>query len=333
MHTILSNVWYYILALVWAVYISQELFVTGCGMISLFFKVDSKEYKQINESVGTHWDGIQVWLIVAIGGLFAVFYDAYASILEILYIPIFLLLFSIIFRGLSIELIYKSDDKVWQEALRKIWAVSSFLLIFIIGVYLTNLFMGLPVEDGMLTTSFLVIFSKVGILGGVLFVCSAISLAYLWIKLSCNKEYFNNKKTFFTVIVVVMLVVLVLMYLGFNHKSNGFIEGLFVDYLILWSLPVLSIVCGITATITFIKDKYVVSFISLILMIILFIFTGFSLTFPYILYSTIDTSHGLLITEASAELYALKLMTISAAIFVPIVIIYQSWKYIRFWRK
>ncbi len=333
MHEILSNIWYYILALVWAVYVAQELFVTGSGMISMFYKVESKEYKEINESVGTHWDGIQVWLIVAIGGLFAVFYDAYASILEILYIPFFLLLFAIILRGLSIELIYKSEDKNWQKALRVIWAVSSFLLIFIVGIYLTNLFMGLPVKDGKLTTSFLTIFNKVGIVGGLFFVFSAISSSYLWIKLSCNKDYFNDKKNFFVVSVVAMLVLLVLMYLSFNHKSNGFIEGLFVDYLFLWSLPILSIGFGVVATIASIKNKYAVSFVGLIVMIILFIFTGFSLTFPYIIYSTVDPSYGMLIVDASASLYALKLMTISAAIFVPIVIGYQTWKYIRFWRK
>ncbi len=101
MHEFLSNLWYYILALVWAVYVSQELFVTGSGMLSQFYKVNSKEFKLINESVGTHWDGIQVWVIVAIGGLFAVFYNAYALILETLYIPFFLLLIAIILRGLS----------------------------------------------------------------------------------------------------------------------------------------------------------------------------------------------------------------------------------------
>ncbi len=212
MHETLSYLWYYILALVWAVYVSQELFVTGSGMVAIFYKVDSKEYKQINESVGTHWDGIQVWLIVAIGGLFAVFYNAYAMILETLYIPFFLLLFSIILRGLSIELIYKSEDILWQKALRVIWVVSSFLLIFIIGLYLTNLFIGLPInEAGLLSTNFLAIFNQVGLLGGAFFVTTAITLATCWIKLSCNETLLERNNSFLKVVAVVASVLLVLM--------------------------------------------------------------------------------------------------------------------------
>lgn len=334
MHELLSNIWYYILALVWAVYVSQELFVTGSGILSFFYKVDSKEYKQINESVGTHWDGIQVWLIVAIGGLFAVFYDAYATILEILYIPFFLLLISIILRGLSIELIYKSDEIVWQKTLRIIWSISSFILIFIIGLYLTNLFIGLPInENGLLSTNFLAIFNLVGILGGLFFVASSIIVATCWIKLSCDKSLLENNQNFLKVTSVVSTFLLTLIYLGFNHKTNGFTEGLFVDYLLLWILPISSLFFSVLGLILFLKDMYKISFIIIILSIILLIFTGFSLTFPYIVYSTTDINNGLLITEASASEYSLKLMTVSALIFVPIVIAYQGWKYVRFWKR
>lgn len=333
MHEILSNLWYYILALVWAVYVSQELFVTGAGMLAKFYSVESKEYRTINESVGTHWDGIQVWVIVAIGGLFAVFYDAYALILSTLYIPFFLLLIAIILRGLSIELIYKSDDKPWQKSCAIIWMVSSFLLILVVGVYLTNIFIGLPINDNMLQTSFLTIFNLVGIVGGLFFTTTAITLGAVWIKLSCGKTYLEQQRTYIIVASVTSSILLVLLYLGFNHKTNGFIEGLFVDYPIIWIVPILSLLSMIISVIAILKELYVIAFITIILSVILLIFTGFSLTFPYIVYSTYDIKEGLLIVEASATLYSLKLMTISAAIFVPIVIVYQAWKYIKFWRR
>lgn len=333
MHEILSNLWYYILALVWAVYISQELFVSGSGMLALFYPVNSKAYKTINESVGTHWDGIQVWLIVAVGGMFAVFYDAYASTLELLYIPFFLLLFTIIIRGVSIELIYKTENEKLQNSFRLGWGISSFVLVLVLGVYLTNIFMGLPIEDKMLTTSFLTIFNKVGIVGGLFFVFSALSLGYSWIQISIEEKYLTDKVLYKKIFAVTALVLLILLYLGFNHKSNGFTEGLFVDYPILWAMPITSILAMVLSTIFTLTNKYWLAFITLILSVILLIFTGFSLTFPYIIYSTIDPSEGLLIVEASASLYALKLMTVSALIFVPIVILYQGWKYKRFWKR
>ncbi len=333
MHETLSYLWYYILALVWAVYVSQELFVTGSGMLSRFYKVDSKEFKQINESVGTHWDGIQVWLILAIGGLFAVFYNAYAVILSALYIPFFLLLIAIILRGLSIELIYKSDDKNWQKYSALIWSIASFLLIFIIGVYLTNIFIGLPIKDEKLTSNFLVIFNKVTIVGGLFFTTAALTLGALWIKISCAKTYLEKQSKLITIFAMTSSVMLVLLYLGFNHKSNGFIEGLFIDYPILWVLPILSLIANLISLTTTIKKHYHIAFITLIISVILLIFTGFSLTFPYIVYSTVSTSESLLIVDASATQYSLQVITIGAGIFVPLVISYQTWKYIKFWKR
>ncbi len=333
MHDILSFIWYYILALVWAVYVSQEFFISGSGILSLFHNVRSKEFKEINESVGTHWDGVQVWLIVAIGGLFAVFYNAYALIFEVLYIPVFLLLFMIIFRGLSIELIYKSDSIKWQTALQRVWAVSSLGLILVVGVYLTNLFIGLPIENDKLTTSFLTIFNLIGVIGGLLFVISALTLGSLWIKLACNKTYLNPQSHFIKVISITYLFLLILLLIGFNHKTNGFSEGLFIDHKIIWVLPVGCIISAISATVLNLKAKIKSAFILYILTSILLIFTGFSMTFPYIVYSTVDTAQGLLIVDASAKVYTLKLITIFASIFVPIVIVYQSWKYKRFWKR
>jgi len=86
-HELLASIWYFILALVWAIYVSQELFVTGVGMLSLKYRVEEDYFQKINESVATFWDGIQVWLIVAVGGLFATFPTAYGLTLQALYIP------------------------------------------------------------------------------------------------------------------------------------------------------------------------------------------------------------------------------------------------------
>ncbi len=333
MHDTLSHLWYYILALVWAVYVSQEFFISGSAMMSQFYKVNSKEFKEINESVGTHWDGVQVWLIVAIGGLFAVFYNAYALIFEVLYIPVFLLLFMIIFRGLAIELIYKSEDPKWQKCLQRIWAVSSFGLILVVGVYLTNLFIGLPIENGKLTTSFLTIFNLVGIIGGLLFVTSALTLGSIWIKIACNKTYLQAQKPFINFVAVANVFLLILLLIAFNHKTSGFSEGLFLDYKIIWALPIGCLLTAIIATILNLKANYKMAFVMYILTAILLIFTGFSMTFPYIVYSTVAVEQGLLIIDASAKEYTLTLITISAGIFVPIVIGYQTWKYIRFWKR
>jgi cytochrome d ubiquinol oxidase subunit II len=54
------------------------------------------------------------------------------------------------------------------------------------------------------------------------------------------------------------------------------------------------------------------------------VFTGL---YPRILISSLDPSLSLTITNAASSPYTLKIMTIVAAIFVPIVLVYLGWTY------
>lgn len=332
-HEFLANLWYYLLVLVWSIYVSQELFVTGVSMLSLRYSVKDESFKKINECVGTFWDGIQVWLIVAIAGLFATFPTAYALTLQALYVPFYLLLITIIFRGTSIELIYKSEDPVWRKFVSKLWGVSSFLLLFIVGVYLVNLFIGLPMKDGIMTENFLVIFSKAPLLGGLLFVLSALSLGYTWIKLTLGKDFKIQSKKSILWISGAMVFVNALLFLSLTNEYVVFETGLFAENPVLWILPILAMLLYVCQFIFHLLEKYVAVFIAIVLGISLVIFTGFSASFPYILPSTINPNEGLLIIDAASSAHTLSIITGVASIFLPIVIGYQAWKYIKFWRK
>lgn len=331
--TFLPNLWYFMLALVWVIYISQELFVTGVGMLSIKYDVKDESFAKINESVGTFWDGIQVWVIVAIGGLFATFPKAYGMTLEALYIPFYLLLMAIIFRGTSIELIFKSDDLAWQKVVSKIWAISSFLLILIEGVYLINLFIGIGIENGKMTQSFLSIFKRTTITGGILFVLSAISLGYCWIKMTLGKEFKTPPKVSILWISGASVFAVTLLFLALTNKHTVFEYGLFAEKAAYWAMPIGAIIFYALQFVFHLKEKYTLAFIATIIGMALTIFTGFTASFPYILPSTIDATHGLTIQNAAASTHALSMITKVAFIFLPLVIGYQAWKYIKFWRK
>jgi len=332
-HEFLANLWYFLLALVWAIYVGQELFVSGVGMLSSRYNVLDDSFKKINESVGTFWDGIQVWLIVAIGGLFATFPTAYGLTLQALYIPIYLLIMIIILRGTSIELIYKSDDVAWQKAVSKLWAVSSFLLLTVEGVYLINLFTGIPIKDQLMTENFLVIFSKAALFGAGLVILSALSLGYCWIKMTLGKDFKTPSKTAILWISGACVFAVALLFLALTNTHKVFESGLFADTPALWALPIAAMVFYALQFIFHLKEKYTLAFITLILGMALVLFTGFSASFPYILGSSIDPAEGILIVDAAASQHALSTITIVALVFLPIVIGYQSWKYMKFWRK
>ncbi len=332
-HEFLANLWYFILALVWAIYISQELFVTGVGMLSIRYDVKYESFQKINESVATFWDGIQVWLIVAVGGLFATFPKAYGLTLQALYIPFYLLLVAVILRGTSIELIYKSDDPVWRKGVSKLWAVSSLLLILIEGVYLVNLFVGIPIENELMTENFLTIFSRATLFGGVLLVLSALSSGYAWIKLTLGKDFKTPSKKSILWISGAMIFNVTLLFLSLTNEYMVFETGLFATKPVLWVMPILAILLYVAQFVFHLRENYAGAFVSIVIGIALVLFTGFSASFPYILGSTIDPSEGILILDAAASKHALELITGVTVVFLPIVIGYQTWKYVKFWRN
>lgn len=330
---LLANLWYFILVLVWAIYLSQELFVTGVGVLSLTYDVKDSSFKKINESVGTFWDGIQVWLIVAIGGLFAAFPTAYALTLQALYIPFFLLLFTIIARGTSIELIFKSDEPKWQKFVSKIWGISSILLMLIEGVYLINLIVGLPLKDGLMTENFLSIFSRAPLLGGALLVLSSISLGYCWIKIILGKEFKTPSKKSILWISGAAVFITALLFLSLTNEYYVFETGEFAQVPILWIMPIFAILSYVLQFIFHVLEMYKVAFVMLIIGLVLVLFTGFTASFPFILPSTLNVSEGLLILDAASSLHTLKIISGVSAIFIPIVIGYQTWKYVKFGRR
>jgi cytochrome d ubiquinol oxidase subunit II len=57
------------------------------------------------------------------------------------------------------------------------------------------------------------------------------------------------------------------------------------------------------------------------------VITFFSGLFPRVMISSLDSAWDLTIVNASSGPYTLKIMTIVALIFVPIVLLYQGWTY------
>lgn len=337
-HQILSYIWFFGLALVWAIYVVQDAFITGTSILSIVYKEDKKVYKTMNSITGLHWDGIQVWLILAVGGMFAAFPAVYATTLSALYVPFFLLLYALIFRGVAIEVIYKSDSNKVQTFLKYSLSISSFLITLVIGVYLMNVFIGLPIDqDGYNKGffSFLSLFNGIALLGGLMFVFQALVQGVNFIKLNKDKEYIPKMYKIAKAFAILTPFLMAFVFLGYTNVIDVFSRGLFgnATYSYLYLLPLFAIITAVISTLTFLIKKHTLSFIFNILSMILFIFTGFISMIPYAIVSTIDPKYGLLIIDGSAGESTLKIMFIALIIFLPIVIAYQAFKYIKFWGK
>jgi cytochrome d ubiquinol oxidase subunit II len=129
----------------------------------------------------------------------------------------------------------------------------------------------------------------------------------------------------------ISILFLVLIFIGLGSKGHIFEKGIFIQYPYLFSLPILAMLLGIIAGIMGLKRKYFTTFILMALTILIFIISGYLSLMPNFMISTLDPSNSLSIVDVAADQSTLIVMFISTLIFLPIVLGYQIYKYIRFW--
>jgi cytochrome d ubiquinol oxidase subunit II len=141
--------WYALLALMLTVYVVLDGFDLGAGLCHLWVARSDDERRTVLNSIGPVWDGNEVWLIASGGVLFFAFPRAYATAFSGFYLPIMLVLWLVIGRGLSIEFRGQWDNPLWRAFFDATFAFSSGLLAFVLGASLGNVVRGVPVgADG-----------------------------------------------------------------------------------------------------------------------------------------------------------------------------------------
>jgi cytochrome bd ubiquinol oxidase subunit II len=139
----LAQVWFVILALFLFLYVMLDGFDLGVGILSL---TSSSEVRRsmLMTSLGNVWDANETWLVLMGGALFGAFPLAYGTILNALYIPIFGMLFGLIFRAVAFEFREHSTNKaVWNLA----FGAGSFLAALSQGFALGAILEGIAVDD------------------------------------------------------------------------------------------------------------------------------------------------------------------------------------------
>ena len=98
-----QTVWFLLIAVLWVGYFILEGFDFGVGMLLRFVSRNEADRRAVLTTLGPVWDGNEVWLLVAGGATFAAFPEWYATLFSGFYLPLFLILVSLIVRGVSFE--------------------------------------------------------------------------------------------------------------------------------------------------------------------------------------------------------------------------------------
>lgn len=119
------------------VYVILDGYDLGVGMLMAHSNDDEKD--TIVASIGPFWDANETWLVLAIGILLVAFPPAYGLILTSLYIPVAIMLFALILRGVSFDFRAKAQDshkKTWNFTFMTGSLIASFSQGYMLGAYI-----------------------------------------------------------------------------------------------------------------------------------------------------------------------------------------------------
>jgi len=140
----MATLWFMIVAVMVAAYVVLDGFDLGAGVIYLGAARTPDERRTIMRAIGPVWDGNEVWLLAAGGTLYFAFPLLYASSFSGFYLPLMIVLWLLMLRGIGIELRAHMKNPVWLGFFDTIFCGSSLLLTIFFGAALGNVVRGVP---------------------------------------------------------------------------------------------------------------------------------------------------------------------------------------------
>jgi cytochrome d ubiquinol oxidase subunit II len=140
----METIWFCLVAAMLATYVVLDGFDLGAGVAHLLIARTDEERRAVLRSIGPVWDGNEVWLIAAGGTLYFAFPGLYASSFSGFYLPLMIVLWLLILRGMSIEVRPHLTEPLWHAFFDALFAGSSALLAVFFGAALGNVMRGVP---------------------------------------------------------------------------------------------------------------------------------------------------------------------------------------------
>jgi cytochrome bd ubiquinol oxidase subunit II len=317
--------WFCLIAVLWGGYLVLEGFDFGVGMLLPFLPRDENERNAMFESIGPVWDGNEVWLVTAGGATFAAFPAWYGTMFSGFYLALLLILFFLIVRVVSFEWREKSDDPRW----RRVWmwanAGGSTGIALIWGIGLSNLLYGVPLNsDGDYAGTFWDLFSVYTLLGGVAFVLvfAFHGASFLTLRTTgdlCRRAEAAARRLAIPAVAVGAGYLVWTVAVAVDRNDKDVFPPV---------LPAaIAIVAFAAAVLLAFAGRSGLAFALSAVGTLSLVATLFTSLYPRVMVSSPDFANSLTVSGAASADYTLKVMSVVALIFVPIILLYQGWTY------
>jgi cytochrome d ubiquinol oxidase subunit II len=321
----LAVFWFCLIAVLWSGYFILEGFDFGVGMLLALLPRDERDRTAMFDTVGPVWDGNEVWLVVAAGATFAAFPAWYATMFSGFYLVLLLILVLLIVRAISFEWRARHEGVRWRATWRWLNTIASVCAPLLWGIALANLVHGVPLSgEGDFAGDLGDLFSPYTLLAGVAVVllCALHGATFLTLRTTGElRERAAAAARRLCVPAALVACAFLAATVDVAVERND--KDVFP--------PVLPAALGAAAlvlgTVLVLRRKSGWAFVMTALAIGLSVATIFTGLYPRVLVSSPDFANSLTIADAAAAHYALSVMTVVAAIFTPLVLLYQGWTY------
>ncbi len=314
----LNNIWFVIIAVFFVGFFVLEGFDFGVGMLHSFVGRDDVERRIIVNSIGPIWDGNEVWLVVGAAAIFAAFPSWYATMFSSFYLALLIVLVALIGRGVSFEYNRKIDNPRWRSTWRWSLTVGSLLIPLLLGTAFGDLLHGLPIDSAHnYTGTFVGLLVPFGLYTGVTVTVLSLFLgaAYLCLKtegeLHARVAKLSGRLGWLAAVITFGWLTWIHVGLGVGFVPNP--------------LQALALAAVVGAALLAESHSEGWAFAAAATAVGSVVGSIFFELFPRVMVSTTNSAYNLTVSNTASPSYTLKVLTVIAVIFFPVVLVYQGW--------
>ena len=315
----LQGFWFGVIAVLWAGFFVLEGFDFGVGMLLPLVGRTEAQRDVVLRSIGPVWDGNEVWLLVAGGATFAAFPEWYATVFSGFYLAFALLLIGLIVRGIGIEYRGKATTATGRRWCEAGVVVGSLLPALLLGVAFADFLRGVKLDPRhVMTGGFFELLSPYALLGGLttLALFALHGALFLWLR---TVGPTSDAAAYLARRLAVPALVLAGAFLAWTLTVRSSVVS--------EVLTVLAVVGLVAAARFLLVRRPGLAFAASAVVLAMLPIWVFSALWPDVLPARNDSSLSLTVHAASSSPYTLRVMTVVALVFTPIVLAYQAWTY------
>ena len=299
----LADIWFVLLFFIFAMFLFLDGFDFGAGLL-FATRSDEHEREQFLAAIGPFWDGNEVWLVVFGGAMFAAFPAVYANLFSRHYLLMFAILGALIIRGLAPEMYEQREDDRWKRWWGRAFVAGSVTAPFFLGMFTANWLLG---ATTIVTLPGIV----VGLAVVALTVVDGVAFLRLKTRGDLRRELASDGYR-----ALGAYLILVVLTLGYIYVQIPGLRSALVSPLVVLLVVLTLVLAGVYAVATN-SDRYYLAFGA-----------GAGLVFALVsivaalMYPTVDPAVGLTVDSAVVSTVSLNLMSVGAAILLPLVFLY-----------